>query len=301
MRLIFALAAVALNFASPAFSEGRETIGSGRLFTNDYLGDGSDRWHTGSYVYSHVRARGDYTGKEAFGDLIEYRLRAEIIAPRRGTAAPGDRPYVGTLSFGAHTHFDFSGTQISLGADIMAQGPQTGLSDFQLAIHDAFDISHPPHVATQLGDRVLLNGVAAAKRTYQMSDRVTFRPFVEAQIGAEDMIRVGGDMIFGDVAQQDLLLRDVVTGQLYRGTETKGVSGMSYLIGADIASVFDSSYLPSDLGYTVSDTRARARAGVYWQMGDDVSFFYGATYLGEEFEGQKEGQVLGSLKVNFNF
>jgi hypothetical protein len=300
-RLIFALAVAALNFASPAHSEGRETIGAGRLFNNDYLGDGSDRWPTGSYVYSHIMAREDYTGQEAFGDLIEYRLRAEIIAPRRGTAAPGDRPYVGAVSLGAHTHFDYSGTKLSLGADIMALGPQTGLSDFQLAIHDAFDISHPPHVALQLGNRVLLNGLAAATRTYPISDRATFRPFVEAQIGAEDMVRAGGDIIFGDVAQQDLLLRDVVTGQLYRGTETKGISGMSYVIGADIASVFESSYLPSDMGYAVSDTRARARAGVYWQMGDDVSFFYGATYLGEEFEGQSEGQVLGSLKVNFNF
>jgi hypothetical protein len=301
MRHTLALALAALTLATPAFSEGRETIDAGRLFNNDYLGDGSDRWRTGSYVYSHIMAREDYTGGEAFGDLIEYRLRAEIISPRRGTPALGDRPYVGALSFGAHTHFDYSGTKISLGADVMALGPQTGLSDFQLSIHDAFDISHPPHVTSQLGNRVLLNGLAAASRTYHITDRATFRPFAEAQIGAEDMVRVGGDIIFGEVAQSDLLLRDVVTGQLYRGTETKGVSGMSYVVGADLASVFASSYLPSDAGYTVSETRVRARAGVYWQMGDDVSFFYGATYLGEEFEGQSEGQVLGSLKVNFNF
>jgi hypothetical protein len=301
MRLALLFAVAVLNFASPALADGREKIGEGRLFNNDYLGDGKDRWHTGSYVYSYVTAREAYTGQEAFGDLIEYRLRAEIIAPRRGSTAPGDRPYVGAVSLGAHTHFNYGGTKLSLGADIMAIGPQTGLSDFQLAIHDAFDISHPPYVASQLGNRVLLNGLAAATRTYLLSDRATFRPFVEAQAGAEDLIRAGGDIIFGDVAQQDLLLRDVVTGQLYRGTEAKGVSGMSYVIGADIASVFASNYLPSDLGYTVSDTRARARAGVYWQMGDDVSFFYGATYLGKEFEGQSEGQVVGSLKVNFNF
>ena len=107
-------------------------------------------------------------------------------------------------------------------------------------------------------------------------------------------------MIIGQVAQDDLLLRDVVTGQLYRATEGDGV-GLSYLLGVDGASVFDSNYLPADMGYTVSDTRTRARAGVFWQMGEDVSFFYGATYLSEEFEGQTEGQVLGSLKLNFNF
>ena len=40
---------------------------------------------------------------------------------------------------------------------------------------------------------------------------------------------------------------------------------------------------------------------MFWQWADDVSFFYGATYLSEEFQGQGEGQVVGSLKVNFNF
>lgn len=301
MRLALALAAIALTSASPVMAEGRAKIGEGRLFNNDYLGDGSDRWRTGSYVYSYVTARDDYTGTEAFGDLIEYRFRAEIIAASRRSQAPGDRPYVGALSFGAHTHFDYRNTQLSLGADVMAIGPQTGLSDFQLAFHDTFDFPDPPFVDTQLGNRVLLNGVAAATKTYSLSDRVTLRPFLEAQAGAEDMIRAGGDIIIGEVAQSDLMLRDVVTGQLYRGTEADGVSGISYVIGADIASVFDSSYLPSDMGYAVSDTRARARAGVYWQLRDDVSFFYGATYLGEEFQGQQEGQVLGSLKINFNF
>ena len=103
-------------------------------------------------------------------------------------------------------------------------------------------------------------------------------------------------MIIGQVAQDDLLLRDVVTGQLYRATEGDGV-GLSYLLGVDGASVFDSNYLPADMGYTVSDTRTRARARVFWQMGEDVSFFYGVTYLSEEFE----GQFLGLLKLNFNF
>lgn len=301
MRRFLVLAVTSLTLASPAFSDGREAIGSGRLFNNDLLGDGKDRWHTGSYVYSHVRGREAYTGSEAFGDLIEYRFRAEIIAPKRSTPAPGDRPYVGALSLGAHTHFDMQGTQLSLGADLMAIGPQTGLSDFQLAYHDAFDIPTPPHVDDQLGNEIFLNGAAAATRTYRLSDRLSLRPFVEAQVGAEDLVRVGGDVIIGTVAQDDLLLRDVVTGQLYRGTETKGLSGLSYVFGADISSVFGSRYLPEDAGYSVSETRTRARAGVFWQMGDDVSFFYGATYLSEEFDGQTEGQVVGSLKLNFNF
>ena len=301
MRRILALAVIALSFGSPVFSEGREAIGEGRLFNNDFLGDGKDRWRTGSYTYSHVRGREAFSGNEAFGDLVEYRFRAEVIAPRRSSSAPGDRPYVGALSVGAHTHFEMSGTKLSLGGDVMAIGPQTGLSDFQLSFHDAFDLPMPPHTDAQLGNEIFLNGQAAASRTFQISQTVSLRPFAEAQVGAEDLVRIGGDVIIGAVAQQDLLLRDVVTGRLYRATEKAGVSGFAYVFGADISSVFGSRYLPADAGYTVSETRKRARAGVHWQIGDDVSFFYGATYLSEEFQGQSEGQVVGSLKVNFNF
>lgn len=301
MHRAIVIAATLLSLATSAMSEGRTNIGEGRLFNNDYLGDGKDRWHTGSYTYSNIRAVDDYTGTEAFGDLIEYRFRAAVIAPSRRSSAPGDRPYAGTLSFGAHTHFEMSGTQISLGGDLVAIGPQTGLSDFQLKFHDVFNLDNPRYVDQQLGNQVFLNGTAAASRRFDISDTVTLRAFLEAQAGTEDLVRVGGDVIFGSVAQEDLLLRDVVTGQLYRATEKAGVSGMSYLLGADMASVFDSRYLPSDAGYAVSDTRTRARAGVFWQFGEDVSFFYGASYLSEEFEGQREGQVIGSLKVNFNF
>ena len=122
MRPLFTLLIALLPAATPAFSEGRQVIGNGRLFTNDFFGDGHDRWRTGSYVYSHVRTRDTYTGYEEFGDLIEYRLRAEIIAPATGSA-PGDRPYVGAMLIGAITHFDYSGFQVSLRSELTAVGP----------------------------------------------------------------------------------------------------------------------------------------------------------------------------------
>lgn len=299
MRPLIALLIALLPAATPAFSEGREVIGNGRLFTNDFFGDGRDRWRTGSYVYSHVRARDTYTGYEEFGDLLEYRLRAEIIAPATGPA-PGDRPYVGAMSIGAITHFDYSGFQVSLGSELTAVGPQTGMSVFQEKFHDTLGMTGPLYPDDQIENAFYLSGTAAATRSFRVGQNTSVRPFIEGQIGAEDLVRAGADMIIGQVAQDDLLLRDVVTGQLYRATEGDGV-GLSYVLGVDVASVFDSNYLPAEMGYTVSDTRTRARAGVFWQMGEDVSFFYGATYLSEEFEGQTEGQVLGSLKLNFNF
>ena len=174
------------------------------------------------------------------------------------------------------------------------------MSVFQEKFHDTLGMTGPLYPDDQIENAFYLSGIAAATRSFRVGQNTSVRPFIEGQIGAEDLVRAGADMIIGQVAQDDLLLRDVVTGQLYRATEGDGV-GLSYVLGVDVASVFDSNYLPAEMGYTVSDTRTRARAGVFWQMGEDVSFFYGATYLSEEFEGQTEGQVLGSLKLNFNF
>lgn len=283
-----------------AAAQQRETIGNGRLFTNDYFGDQRDRWRTGSYVFSHLRGTQPYDGTaRPFGDIIEYRFRGEIIAPQSGANNDGARPYVGALSLGAHTHFGLSGADVSLGADITAIGPQTGLDDFQESFHDSFSLPMPS-LEEQLGDDVFISGTAALSHTFTLRDDVTLRPFAEAQVGVEDIVRVGGDLMIGSVGQNDLMLRDVVTGQLYRGTTSAGI-GPSFLLGGDIAAVSGSVFLPEDSGYIASDTRTRARAGVHYQFSEDVSFFYGMTYLSEEFEGQPEGQVLGSLKLNFNF
>ncbi|MEN8897049.1 MAG: lipid A-modifier LpxR family protein [Yoonia sp.] len=251
MRFTLAIAAVISTFATSAFAEGRETIGFGRIFNNDFFGDQADRLQTGSNTFSIVRGRQDYAGDEAFGDLLEYQLRAQIISLSGHAPAPGDRPYVGALTMGVAMHFDFQGTQLTLGSEMTAIGPQTGLSAFQIGFHDTFNMPEPRFTDDQLGNAFFLGGVA----------------------------------------QNDLMLRDVVTGELYRGTQDEEL-GVSLLFGADIAKVFDSAYLPADMGYTVSETRSRARAGVFWQFAEDAPFFYGATYLSEEFEGQHKGQVV---------
>ncbi|WP_458789576.1 lipid A-modifier LpxR family protein [Yoonia sp. MH D7] len=300
MRLLLLVLLAFSTFSAPLWAEGREVIGVGRLFTNDYFGDGHDRWRTGSSVVSVVTGREDYTGLEGFGDLIEYRIGGQIISGTRGSGAPGDRPYVGAISLGVHTHFDFGGTDLSMGGEVMAIGPQTGLSDFQRKFHNKFDIPLPPHVDQQLGNVFFFNSTFEASRDVMLSDRVMLRPFVEGLAGVEDLVRVGGDVVIGAQPHDDMMLRDVVTGQLYRATQSPK-SGLTFTFGGDLASVFGSAYLPEDQGYVVSETRARARAGVLFNLGRDKTLFYGATYLSEEFEGQGEGQVVGSLRLNFNF
>jgi len=297
MRLLLAFFIAIAALAAPLAAQDRSHIGTGRLFTNDKLGDGDDRWRTGSYVFSHLRGTDRYTGQDlALGDVLEYRLRSEILAPVRGA---NDRPYVGLIALGLHSQMAQGPLRASVGADVSFIGPQTGVADFQEAFHDAFSLPRVPS-SNQIGNDTILGALGEASYVLRVTDRVTARPFVEAQIGTEDLRRVGGDIVIGAVSQDDILLRDVVTGQLYAGTNT-GATGASLIVGADIAQVASSAYLPASDGYVVSQTRSRARAGVNWVPYDGLSLFYGATYLSEEFEGQPEGQVVGSLRAVFAF
>ena len=284
--------------AAPAAAQSRDGIGNGRLFDNDMLGDGHDRWRTGSFVFSHLRAPRPYDRTaQPFGALLEYRFRSEIIAPYRRN---GDRPYAGVLSLGLHTHFGQGDTQFSLGGDVMAIGPQTGLADFQRGFHSTFGLRRPK-TQNALPDQFAIHTTAEARQTIHLGDTTTLRPFIEGQTGAEDLIRAGADLILGSaVGQRDLLLRDVVTGQLYRGTQDDA-QGISFVLGGDVAAAGDSLYLPDSQGAAPRETRTRARAGVHWQPVPGLALFYGATYLGPEFKGQDESQVVGSLKLNFNF
>jgi len=79
-----------------------------------------------------------------------------------------------------------------------------------------------------------------------------------------------------------------------------GGGGLSLLAGGDIAHVADSAYLPRHLGYRVKDVRHRVRLGLY-REGRRSAVFYGLTWLGREFAAQREGQLVGSLAVQFRF
>ncbi len=303
MRLTTLLCAF-LIAASPSFAQDRETLGYGRLFTNDFLGDTQDRWRTGSYSFSIVR------GSDWGGDLastprpvLEYRLRSEIIAPGAlNGAGSDDRAYVGALSAGLHTHFARGGAEISTGVDLVAVGPQTGIAGVQDWFHDVISAPNISSsvIANQVPNAVYPTAVAQLVYPVQMSGDVTLRPFIEAQYGVEDIVRVGADVTIGQVFAGDLMLRDSTTGQLYTGIEDD-TAGTGFVLGADYAVVGESAYFPTGFAAQSQDERFRARAGVHWRFGAGISYFYGVTYLSEEIVGQDEGQIVGSVKLNFNF
>ncbi len=296
-----ALAAAVALFATTAPAQETRNLGFARLFNNDLVGDGHDRWRTGGYGISLLRGPdwvGDLPGRP--GTILEYRLRSEVIAPAARIGQPGYRPYVGAVSLGVHTPFALGPLDASAGIDVLALGPQTGISDFQEGFHDIFGLDGPRGVEDQLGNAVHVGGTVELAWPVRVSGTLMVRPFAEAQAGIETLARVGADVVWGPVAQRDLLTRDVVTGQLIRAVEGDA-AGFALVAGADWAQVDGSVYLPDDRGIAAEEARWRARAGIHWQLSNDISAFYGVTYLSEEYVGQPEGQVVGSLKLNFNF
>lgn len=289
--------------AGMAAAEDRVTLGWGRMFSNDAIGDGHDRWRTGSYTVSYLRGTSwDGELPTAFGDILEYRASGQTIAPANlADPAPDDRRYAGILTFGLHTHFDWLGLETSVGADLDVTGPQTGLSSFQERIHDWTDLPDPePAFENQIPNHVYLTAIGELGKEFNMGGAGRVRPFVEAQAGIETFLRAGADLTFGGFGEGSLLIREYMTGQRYRAIKGDLIPGTSFTLGADIAHVFDSALLPEGGEAELSSTRARARAGIQWQ-GERASVFYGISYLGEEFVQQPEGQVVGSLNINFRF
>ncbi len=297
------MAQVSQPTAKPAASDTRETIGWGRFFNNDYIGDKADRWHSSSYTISRVRGP-KWTGSlpNTFGQVLEFRFRAENITPEKlSTPSATDRRYAGVMAFGFHSHSKLRGDELSLGADLVVIGPQTGLSQFQDYIHDKLGLPDgAPSYNAQFANAVRLSATGELGRPIAIGNKLTLRPFVEGQIGFETLARAGVDVTLGNSAKDGLMLRDVTTGQRYSAVRGPLGKGLSLTFGGDVAYVGDSYLLPAGGAVTASNTRSRVRAGVNWQ-GENSFVFFGATYLSPEFKEQHEGQTLGSLSLLVRF
>lgn len=295
------LTSIALALGVPAAAGDRAILGWGRLFSNDFLGDGHDRWRSGSYTVSQVRGQTWSGTLPPFGEILEYRLQSQIIsAANLANPQPTDRRYAGVLSFGIHTHFALAGAEASLGGDLVVTGPQTGVGRFQSWAHGMVGVARPGGLDQQISNGFHPTLVAELGKRFHLSDKATIRPFGEVRAGDEVLVRVGGDLVVGGMADGALMLRDGVTGQRYRAVRGTGADGLSFVLGGDVAAVAGSAYLPSSDALDLAKTRSRARAGVYWQN-EKFDMFYGLTWLSREFETQPEGQTLGSVNLRIRF
>lgn len=305
LKTAFAAACLSMLALVPmgAWADDMVRLGYGRLINNDFLGDLQDRGQTGSYVSSRIYGK-SWNGAlpKRAGEILEFRLQADIKAPDNlVTAAAGDRPFAGSITLGLHTHYEQAGYEIALGGELVATGPQTRLDQFQTAFHDGIGVS-APSLATrngQIGDNFYPGVVVEMGRPFQLGARSQLRPFVEARAGVETLIRAGLDLEIGKLTQGDLLVRDGITGQRYR-TILSEDTGVSFVLGFDTALVSESAYLPSRLGFALTDRRDRARAGIHW-AGKKSHGFFGVTYLGREYTSQASEQLVGSIRLALKF
>ncbi len=286
----------------PAQELPRKRVGVVRFFTNDQIGDGQDRWRTGSYQVSFIQARNwsERLG-EHFGDVAETRLRSEIIAPATlAMTPPLDRPYAGVLSVGRHFWWRRGVLDLRIGADLVLIGPASGMSAFQGFVHNLAGLPQPTVYSSQLGNALYPTVSAAATREIRLGRDFMLSPFVEAQAGVETFARIGFDLAFGRMGDGVVRPRDVVSGQRNFGTRTMRGTGWSFTFGGDIARVAASAYLPEGAGYAPEPWRSRLRLGMAYG-GRRHGFFYGLTWLGREFAGQPTGQVVGTLSLALDF
>ena len=299
-RILVLLTALS-GLSAPAAAQDRALIGWGRLFTNDVIGDGYDRWRTGAYTIS-IAYGPDWQGRapERFGQLLEFRLRSELIAPQSLTApAPNDRRFAGALTFGVHSYSSLGGSDLRAGLDLTFTGPQNGLGELQNSIHKTFGLEESTVLGNQIPDNAYVSFSAELSRDVPLGT-ARLRPFLEVQAGVESYARIGADLTFGSYGRGALMARDITTGHLYQVIRSPEDQGLSFVLGADMARVYSSEYLPEEDGIELTDSRTRLRAGVNWQ-GENHGLFYGLTYLSEEFEAQTEGQMLGALQLRLFF
>lgn len=281
----------------------RVTLGWGRFFNNDLLGDRMDRWRTSSYTVSRIRGiEGTTRMPQALGELVEFRVRLEQITPGNlSKPAKIDRRYAGIISIGYHTHAKLPAGEVSLGTDLAVIGPQTGMSALQDYVHDRIGL--PDGAASydnQFGNDAVFSAVGEFGKPVAMGALGHIRPFLEAQAGLENMARLGLDLTLGNLDKDGLMLRDSTTGQRYSAIQGPNSRGLSLTLGADIAAVGSSYLLPASGTVTASQTRKRLRAGLNWQ-GEKSFVFLGVTRLSREFDQQPEEQTVGSLSLNVRF
>lgn len=306
-RGAFALSLLAILYGTPVSAQssaGMERLGITQIFTNDWfgmpIGDRFDRWRTGAYQVS------GFWGQEWNGALpsdpfalMELRFRAEIIAPDNlAVPAANDRLYAPALYLGASTHFDYRGFDVTAGADVALVGESSGLMGIHDGIHRIFGGSDVDLSDFMVEDGTYLNVTAEGGRRIEWGN-VELRPFAAVQAGVETLARVGVDARFGAFDNEALLIRDATTGQRVIGLPGDNGGGWSFATGADIAYVSDSVLLPAE-GPEAEAMRFRLRGGVNYAFGPS-NFFYGVAYMSEEFEGQYEGQLVGTMSLMLQF
>lgn len=294
---------LALALSTGAVSAQNVLIGRAAALNNDYLGDNEDRWQTASYSSTWMFSSSIQARNMGIGPRFELRARGQIVTPQRLNAAPraGDRPYAGYAGVAGFSHYEFGNVDVIAGAELGLLGPSNGIGNLHVSLHDILGENEPQGWATQVSDKFVFTPVVEAGYSFGgQGGSIMVRPFVNAQMGLEDIVRAGVDVSIGinrDLAQP---LRDMITGHRYPVRYDGGLQQIQLAFGVDVGSVQGSEFFPTGSLATAKDQRTRVRGSIFAPVGV-VDLNYGLTWMSEEFETQSDPQLLGSVGVDFRF
>lgn len=304
VQIILAAFLVFISFsmlASSANAEDRRSyVGEVGSFTNDFFGDGHDRWRSGSYQRSY------YSEGLQFSRIrgIELRTRGELFTPWRPTPRQELNVLYSTLlGFGASAHTTIAGLDTRAGAEFLLLGDLSGLEFVQRTFHEgmgmekSFDPSRDDVESVKNGIDFRLD--LEVGRKLRLNGTSIVRPYAEFVVGADEAISVGADLIFGNLASAERWTRDVVTGRLLT-PEVNQIRGISFIGGWDTRSVYSSVHLPRNSAVELEPVQHRVRMGIQSSTGF-TNFFIGQAWISPDFVGQPESQRLGMLSVSFAF
>jgi hypothetical protein len=295
------------------------------MFWNDRYGDGKDRWKTGGITQSYVFPEHIFSDENWFqgrASALELNLRALAITPDDTSFAEvnsDDRPYAQYAGIGLYlrsitrpealTPVVAVQAEDRIGVEAGWQGDPLPLFDMQEALHGVTGTDgNAGNRSNSIDGEVLVN--LEARRTWrfhlgQTGPDLEFAPFVQTSLGMrENSLRVGGDFFAGSALEGRAWGSDLATGAVMAGASMprQGFDWTVFL-GGDVGYIASDAFL--DGGFAVDgpsvprrDIVGRARTGLLLEYGN-VGIGFSLNWLGREFRGQSNGQVLGAIQLKY--
>lgn len=280
-----------------------KSAGRADAFTNDFIGDGQDRWSTFSSMNSSMYQGGLIGGKS------EFRFRSELITPWGDGRQPrnADRIHAQVIGLGLFNEREIGNLNLKFGGEAIVTGDITGLAATQSFVHNVFGFGNGYNRAEdnprELDTGLHGQGHFEASYDFNAGEYLLVRPFAGYKHGFETGATVGADVVLGNLSRANHWSRDPVSGFLIpaerAAADTLKFGNVAIIAGYDITSMSSSELFPED-GVSMTDSYTRTRLGAQIDIGIG-QWFIGGSQIGEQFNGQYEPQTVGVISFDFVF
>jgi hypothetical protein len=297
------------------------------VFWNDGFGDGKDRWKTGGLTQAYVFPEHIFSNENWFtgrASALELNVRGLAITPDNTAFTgvdSGDRPYAQYAAAGIYLRSIARPETLSptlamqmedrIGVEAGWQGDPLPLFDVQNAVHSvAGTEGNAGNLSNTIDGEILAN--LEARRTWRFHAGgdvrdIELAPFVQTSLGMrENSLRVGGDVFTGSALEGRTWGSDLATGAVMAGASMprKGFN-WTVFAGGDLGYIASDAFLDGGFagdGPSVErrDIVGRARAGVLLDY-DKYAIGFSLNWLGKEFRGQSDGQMIGAVQFKYRF